>query len=268
MFKAGPAATAIEAAAATTAWANAVVAAGGTVSTARYGTVLRLIERSMAIGHWALTDDIALLTGENETQALVSLKGRRVMTAANGPTFTIDRGYGFDGVSQYIDTNHDLVAHSRAMTGNDIRLGAYETVNLQSGTTTIGTSVAGVSTVVLRSRSSSTTMLSNLATSVVNLTIAADSRALKVASRSGGGTTIKGWDRGVALTDGTAASAQNVLPPATLFIGARNNGGTPDQLRAATVASAEWGAPLPSTEVELAWYTALQSFMTAVGANV
>ena len=254
--------------AAVSAWADAVAANGGTVSEERFGLLLPLVGRSMSVGHWDNTDDIALLTAENAPQALTTLKGRRLMTAVNGPTFTIDRGYAFNGATQYIDTNHNLATDSRAMNGSNVRLGAYETVNLQATTVTIGCTVGGVASVLMRSRSASTTMLAGLAAATTNFTISADSRRLKVSSRADGGTTVKGWDAGAALTDQTAASAANVLPSVNLFIGARSNSGVADQLRAATIASAEWGAPLPGgTTAELAWYTALQAHLIAIGAE-
>jgi hypothetical protein len=250
-------------------YAAEVVVNGGTVSVDREALLRALVGASMDCGHWWNTDDIALLTAENAPQALITLKGRRLMTAVNGPTFTIDRGYAFDGATQYIDTNHNLATDSRAMAGPNVRIGAYETVNLQATTTTMGATVSGVATVSMRSRSASTTMLGSIASGSVTFTISADSRRLKVLSRADGGTTVKGWDAGAALTDQTAASAQNVLPSANLFLAARSNSGVADQFRAATLASAEWGAPLPDgTAAELAWYNALQAHMTAIGANV
>src|SRR5437867_4055038 len=84
-------------------WRGAVVANGGSVSSARYELVATLIEASMACGHWWRTDDIALLVAENTTSALTTLKRRALMTVAAAPTFTTDRGYAFNGTSQYID---------------------------------------------------------------------------------------------------------------------------------------------------------------------
>lgn len=242
---------------------------GGWISDARVALNRRLIQASKACGHWYAVDDVALLTAENAIQGRVTWKGRRLMTPVNGPTFTVDRGYATDGLSSYINTNWNPVAHARAMKGTDVRVAAYETVNLAAAAVVMGCTEAGVATISFRPRSASTTMLGALASGTTTLTIAADSRGLKVLSRAGGTTTANGWDRGVSQGTATTTTAVNVLPNASIFIGARNNAGSPDQMRATTVAVVEWGASLPGgTTAELAWYTALQAYLTAIGAAV
>lgn len=254
---------------AATLWARAVRANSGEVSAGRFSLKQALIWASMVCGHWYVTDDMACLAAENPGQALVTLKGRRVMTPVNNPTFLADRHYATDGLSSYLNTNWNPALDAVAMRGTDVRVAAYERVNLAATAVVMGTTVAGVATISFRPRSASTTMLGALASGTATLTIGADSRGLKVMSRTGGVTTANGWDRGVALTPATTTTAVNVLPSAPFFIGARNNGGSPDQMRATTVAHVEWGAPLPGgTTAELAWYTALQAHLTAINAAV
>jgi hypothetical protein len=228
-----------------------------------------LIKASKACGHWDATDDMAMLVGENAAQALTSLKRRVLMTAVASPTFTTDRGYAFNGTTQYIDTGFVPSTMATKMDPSNIRLAVYERANVGvSSTIGIGVTQSGVSTISMNPRNATTTMTSNLGAGNVNFTIAADSRGLSVISRAGGGTAQKGWKNGVALTDGVAGAQNTALPSISLYIAARNNTGVADQFRASTVGYADWGAPLSSTAVELAWYTALQAFLTAVGANV
>jgi hypothetical protein len=91
--------------AATTAWVAAVVAAGGTVSSARKVLINNLIVGLKADGVWTKLDRLWILAAENEASALTDLVGDTLATAVSSPTFTADQGYAGDGVTSYIDTN-------------------------------------------------------------------------------------------------------------------------------------------------------------------
>ena len=93
--------------AATTAWVNAVVTAGGTVSSGRRTVVDTLIAGLKADGVWTLLDRLWILAAENTQSALTDLKG--LVTISNSPpgggtapTFTADRGLTGNGAG--IDT--------------------------------------------------------------------------------------------------------------------------------------------------------------------
>lgn len=271
MLKAGASSTGIAAAAAVAAWADA---AGG-ASDERRGHLLNLVTRSMDIGHWASTDDIALLTGENEAQALTTLKGRRLMTAVNGPTFIIDRGYAFDGITQYIDSGFVASTMAQSMTPGNVRAGVYERTNVGANSHAFGAvATTGTQTgIVLRPRSATDVTNVQMASSVntTSLSGITDSRGLTAQSRSGGATSVQSVKNGAALADVTGLTVNNTqIPDNPFFIGAAcSTTRTPSFPRASTIGAAEWGAPLPGgTAAEVAWYAALQAFMTAIGANV
>lgn len=77
----------------TVAWYNAVVAAGGAVSGARFGLIDALIFDLKACGAWALRDDYAIYAAENSTQALVTLKRQLTQVAQSSPGFVANRGF-------------------------------------------------------------------------------------------------------------------------------------------------------------------------------
>lgn len=257
--------------------ANYVAAAaanGGSVSLTRQALLRTLIQASMDCGHWWVTDDMALFAAENEGAALTRFKSGALMTpvGTSPPVFTIDRDYQFNGVDNYIRTNWIPASNAINMRLGNIRLGCYDRVNLDSTTTSMGANSAASGTITMRTRSASTTMITSLCASNATFTIAADSRGLKVVSRANNATTAQGWDRGVALADATGLTslATDFTGTRPFAIGAQGAGATSaTSFRAANTAWAEWGAPLPGgTTAELAWYTALQTFMTAIGAQV
>src|SRR5262245_4406995 len=93
--------------AATTAWVNAVVTNGGTVSAGRQTTVNTLITTLKSAGIWTKLDRLWLWAAENQPSALTDLVGLSLATAVNSPCFTADRGYTGNGSTSYIDTLFD-----------------------------------------------------------------------------------------------------------------------------------------------------------------
>lgn len=90
---------------ATTAWAAAVVAAGGTVSDARRSLVNDLILGLKSDGIWTKLDRLWILAAENSQSALIDLVANETASIVSTPvpTFTTDRGYTGAG-GGYIDT--------------------------------------------------------------------------------------------------------------------------------------------------------------------
>lgn len=245
------------------AWAAAVVANGGSVSAARAGLIGGLIARLKAAGTWSLYDDIFLHAAESEVQALTSLKQRRLGSAVAAPTFTTDRGYAFNGTSQYVDTGFIASSHKVAMTGSDMRVSAYERTNVNSTGYTAGALTGSTSNIRVRSRNGANAEgnLNSGALSAAN----ADSRGMVAWSRTAGGT-FEGWYRGASIGT-TAPSTGTSLPTHSLYIGAQNNAGAPGGYRAASVALVTVGASFSAAQ-EAADYTIWQDFLTVIGANV
>jgi len=251
------------------AWRNAVVANGGTVSDARLSVVSTFIRAEKAAGTWALTDDYWVLWAENAIQALTSLKQRRLAVAVNSPTFTADRDYTFNGSTNYLNAGFIPSTHGIGYTGLNQRLAVYERTNLNSSGGSAGASIStGARIFIVARNSSALTAAANNSSGGISFAISpADSRGLKAISRADGGTTVKGHDRGVALTDVTVGAVGTGIPNIPLFIGAINNGGTPSGFRACSVGFAAIGGPLSAPQ-ELAQYDNVQAWATAVGAQV
>jgi hypothetical protein len=240
---------------------------GATVSDERMAIINTFVTAQKTAGIWGLLDDYWSFWAENATQALTSLKQRRLATVVAAPTFTADRDYALNGSTQYIDTGFIPGTHGINCTGADQRVEAYERTNVSSSGVSIGTVDAAARCLLLINRNG-TVATGRTNAAGVNFTLGvADSRGLKSLSRAGGGTTMKLYDRGVKLTDGTATSPGAVAPTRSLYIGAVNNAGTAATFRAASIGFASVGAPLSDTQ-ESAHYAAVQAFATSVGANV
>lgn len=250
-------------------WSIAVGANGGWITPARLAIVTTFVAAEKASGAWALTDDYWCLWGENEAQALTSLKQRRLATKVNVPTFTASRQYAFDGASNYLNTGFVPSTHGIAYTGNVQRIAAYERVNFATAAAAAGCRVGTASSIMIVPRQSSSIVgaLNNTAGAVNFVISPADSTGLKAISRAGG-TTALGYDRGVRKTDVTSLTIGSSTPPSVaLFIGAYNSSNTPISFRAASIGFVAIGGPLSDAQ-ELAQYNAVQGWATAIGANV
>ena len=250
-------------------WRSAVVANGGTVSTARLSIVNDFVTAEKLSGNWYLTDDYWGLWGENATQALVSLKQRRLATTVNSPTFTADRQYAFDGATNYISTGFIPSTHGIAYTGANQRLAVYERTNVSASAYAAGARVgtAAAMGLIPRASGSMTGTVNNTAGSAAFVLGVADSRGYKAVSRAGG-TTALGYDRGVRLTDATGLTiGGSTGPTVSIAIGCYNSSGTPISFRSASIGFVAIGAPLSDAQ-ELAQYNAVQAWATAIGANV
>ena len=250
-------------------WRSTVVANGGTVSTARLSIVNDFVTAEKISGGWYLTDDYWALWGGNATQALVSLKQRRLATTVNTPTFTADRDYVFDGSTNYINAGFIPGTHGVNYTGANQRIATYQRANASASGVSAGARVGTASSISINPRNGSnmTGSANNTSGSVSFALGVADSRGLKAVSRAGG-TTALGYDRGVRLTDATGLTIGGSTAPAqALYIGAFNSSGTAISFRAASIGFVAIGGPLSDAQ-ELAQYNAVQAWATAIGANV
>ena len=246
-------------------WATAVVANGGSVSTARLAIVSTFVVAEQASGAWYLTDDYMPLWGENAPQALTSLKQRRLAVAVNSPTFTVDRGYAFNGTTQYINTGFIPTVSGVALTGVRTRIAVYERTNVSSAGISAGAVTSGVVAVRISSRNGANTIARVTSGDATLALPASNSQGFTAVSRDNS-TTIKGYKNGVALTP-VVVAVGSTLPAFALYIGCANNSGTAASFRAAAMGLVAIGGPLSAAQ-ELAQSTAVQAWASAVGANV
>jgi hypothetical protein len=251
------------------AWVASVVANGGTVSAGRAVIVGTFIAAERASGAWDLTDDYWGLWAENLAQALTSLKQRRLAVATNSPTFTTDRGYAFNGTTQYIDTGFIPLTHAAVMTATSIHLEVYERAELSANTYAAGVINSLSRAITMRPRAAGNAFVQAGSAAATFTLPSASSLGLTQGGRNGAAVTdVYGSKNGVSMTRTVDPAAVGVsLPANSIFLGAYNNVGTAAGFRAASIGFSAVGAALSQAQ-RLARYNAVQAWATSVGANV
>lgn len=255
-------------------WAAAVVANGGSVSAARLAIVNTFVTAQIASGAWFLGDDFWPLWGEDADtlgpQSSTSLKQRRLITWANTPTGTIDRGVAFNGTTQYGDTGFIAALHAQSMHPASARLAVYERTNVSANTYAVGAQSGGpTSRLSIRPRSASSVFGEAISNSATHTLGVANSQGYTAISQSGGvAAGCLAYKNGGVLTRAADPTAfDTARPNVSLFIGARNNVGSAAGFRAASIGFVAVGAALSAAQ-ELAEYNAVQAWATSIGANV
>lgn len=250
-------------------WANTVQTNGGTVSPARLRLVSKLIRALDAGGSWALDDDLWMLCAENATQALTSIKQRRLATPISTPTFGVDTGYVFNGSTTAINAGFIPSTHAVAMTATSNRLGVYERTSSNMNAYAAG-SIASTNRVIRIAPRNSGNVIhgANDGNGTFTL-VSATSLGFTAGSRNGADTTTcLAYKNAVSLTrtvDPTTFGA--TLPDVALYLGGYNSAGVLTLPRPCTLGFAVIGAALSAAQ-ELAEYNAIQAHMTALGAQV
>lgn len=243
-------------------------AAVGTVGTTQRNRVNTLFAALKAAGSFAKADDYWLLVAENTTQALTSLKQRRLGVAVASPVFAVGLGYSFDGSTNYVDTGFIPATHATIATVDAIRFAAYMRAPafLTASGFIAGARISGGRTVRLRPTAATLSIDTNDVNSVFNTPAVPGYFA---GSRSDvTPATKRAFANGAPLT--RTVDATSVGTPAinfSLFIGGVNASAVLNQPTACTVGFMTYGAPLTDPQ-ELAEYNAIQAYMVAWGAGV
>jgi hypothetical protein len=250
-----------------TAWKNAVVTAGGSVSAGRLTLVSNLIVSLKSAGVWTKLDRLWLFAGENTQSATIDLAALQTAVPTNSPTFTVDRGYTTNGSSSYVDTNFNpssgtpnYALNSAHMTFWN-RLNKAATATVEMGDATVAT--GHVTSVSVKWSDGNTYFAVNDSNGDGGRAAPANVVGFWAASRVDSATGTV-YQNGSSLGDNGQASV--AIPIYTFLVGAsRSAGSTPSNFSTCQYASASLGAGLDSTEVS-AYYSALSTYMTAVGA--
>jgi hypothetical protein len=248
-----------------TAWAAAVVTAGGTVSGTQLTNVCNLIVAYKAAGVYALMDEEWLYASENAFTAKVSIVAPyHSHTLVNSPVFTANRGYAGGTGPDYINTGY--VTGGRSL--NDQSFGAY----VFSPNTTVG------SNAIMGNHSNGSYSLLEPQVSAGNALVdSTDTSFSSIANTNAQGSYV------VSRTSSTninftknansvlTATAPSVAGPPNLawFVFTFNDGGGPNQnyYPGDIISSVFFGGTLTSTQVA-GKNAALNTYMTTVGANV
>lgn len=239
--------------AATTAWINAVIAAGGTVSGPRQSLVNSLIVDLKADGIWIKLDRLWILAAENTKSALIDLVALATATATGG-NFTTDRGYD----SSAIDSGFNPGSTPGALyTQDSAHLSVWD--NTSGGAAAIIIGISGVSAGVnIYTRYSDNNCYTRINDSPEAGGLAvASTQGFTLGNRSSA-TARQSYKNGSSLGSLGTVNSTNV-PNENILI--KGNVTETDQISQFSI-----GGSLSSTEVTN-FYNRLRTYMTAVGVS-
>lgn len=250
--------------------ARAVLAAfASPPSPSRRSLIQRTIRALKAAGVWAAYDGVLVLAAHDAQAGRVDWKApARVATAVNSPTFSPDRGYTFDGSTNYLNTGFIPNSHAAAMTGTSVGILSWERNNVAAGTRTMGVFASSTSALHMIPRSGSDGKGAAVNSNSVLLSGSiTDSRGLSRYQReSNDAVTL--WKGGVQVSgNGTPSSPATVLTALTaaIFVGGYNTSGNLTSPRASEQALVAWGARL-TAEQAAAEFAIWNAYLSALGA--
>lgn len=248
--------------------AKAIIAAMTTApSGARKAAINTLVKSLKAGGVWDKLDSLYILAAADSQAALLDWK--RLGTSAtvtNAPTFTADRGYTFDGSTNYLDTAFTPSTQGVNMTGSTGTWAVWERTSLAVASTYHGGQGSGGVNhrTLLGPRRTGDVVGGGVQSSLAATIGSAKTSSIGLSAVSLSSTTVSTHWQGANL--GTTASVTSGgTTNVSLWIGGHNIAGVLNTPRAASVAACFAGS-LQTDALHAAAYAALQAYMTAVGA--
>lgn len=250
-----------------TAYYNAVIAAGGTMSDQRLRLCTQTIGRLIDAGLWALIDELWILRCENTAQARVGLKvACPAGTLMNSPVFVADSALSFDGVSSHMRSGFVPNLHRTAMTPTNLRAGCWSVTNVSSGGYSAGANDAG-GTVTIRLRTWSTNQSNaNLNTGLQTMTGITNGIGLFVASRNDArdGNVDLYINAALRRAQPQVTPTSAVLTAQEYYFGVINSNGVATNFRPASQAVQVLSAGLNDAQ-ERSFFQILYDHLAAVG---
>lgn len=220
-------------------------------------------------GVWARLDFLYVFAAADSQAALLDwVTPSRSASLVNTPTFTADRHIACDAVNQSINTNFTPSTHAVQMTGTDIFLAAYERSESNGTGRVMGASGGGPLVEVysrdLSNNAAARLNCANLTTLKASVTSSLGLTTWQRPGTGNGRLSKNGTVEAEVALSGTLTSA---LPTSAIHVNARNVNGTPGNFRGGQYAMVCGGRSMTSQQLT-DLYTAVQAYMTAVGANV
>lgn len=249
----------------TTAWVNAVVGDGGSVSAGRRTLVNDLISGLRTDSLISKLDRLWIFAAENTQSALRDLMAAAAATPQNSPSFSADDGYTGNGSNTSIDSNFNPGTAGGFYALNSAHLGVWAVTSgdstteqvhgwLDAGATT-GASIAPHRNGVDFQRGTMNSELGGTLDSAVAAKHALINRS--------GASAIQLYVDG--SSQGTDTDASNTLTGSVnIWFLARNFGGSVNQPTKEQIAAGHFGSSLSSTDAGNLW-SRLRTYMTAVG---
>lgn len=224
-----------------------------------------LVGSLKSAGVWSKLDAFYVMAAETEQAGQRNwVKDAHNLNPVNSPTFTTDRGYDFNGTTQYLNTQYTPSTQAVQYALNSASAFVWCTEDVQADTYAMAVNGTGGLMGIIPRRNVNQ-YLSALNSSTVTGTTTGtvgDSKGLTHVDRSSSVLTTTYKD-GTSATTNTVVSA--ALPDFPIFLGARNVVGTPGSPDTRAQAAAGIGASLGSTAAA-ALHTALNTYLVAVGA--
>jgi hypothetical protein len=186
-------------------------------------------------------------------------------TAVSSPTFTADRGYQGDGASSYLTTGFTpSSAVSPKYVQNSAHLSVWSRTDVESSGVIMGARTGAFSNqALIQPRVTGSVLVGRINQNGNGANLTNGNSSGHIISNRTDSANRKGFRNGVSL--GSLAEATNAVPTAAIFVGAYSDNGTPGGFGTWQIAASSIGASLSDAEA-LAFYNALQTYMTAVGA--
>lgn len=249
---------------ATTAWVNAVVTAGGTVSGAQQTRVNTLITCYKTNSIWSTVKDREwLLAAENTQQAKIDIVNLGTFTINGSPTFTAGHGYTGDGSAAYLDTGVNPSLGGFVFALNSAQVGVYVVSGNLTTSNFVDIGATDFSTTTFLGADGSLDVNARMnGGSGGPFNTVANTTGNWLFTRTASNLTTIYKNAASFATDSTASSA---IPNATLAIFTENNGGhfSSDQISAAWI-----GGAMNSTQVTADDTCLNGGYMTSLGINV
>jgi hypothetical protein len=252
-----------------TAWAAAVVTAGGTVSAPQATRVCNLIVALKAHSLWTIQDRIWLHASENTQQSLIDIVNLGAATVVGAPNFTANEGWtGTAAATDYLDSNFNG-ASGPNFTQNSASVTSYVRSTGTFGACTVGVNESGSQTGLQPASFGNITFDVNNSLFTSQSTNAGNEQGVWTSSRTGA-STIAVYHNSSATPFATASTASSATSPFDFFILAVNTDNTAVsciglQNTQISITAISAGTSAADTAQ---FQTDLNSYMTALGTNV
>lgn len=235
---------------------------------ARKTLINNLIVSLKNAGVWSKLDCLYVMAAETEQAGQRNwIKDAHNLSPVAAPTFTTDRGYDFNGTTQYLNTQYTPSTQAVQYTLNDASAFVWCTENVQGDGTALGGNNTPLLRIIPRRSGVPDTYLVGVNPSVTTggtIGTVTDSRGLTHVERSSAALTTV-YKNGASAATNTVAS--NGLPPVAIYLGANDQAGVGAAgFDTRAQAAAGLGASLGAAGAT-ALYNALSTYLVAVGAS-
>ena len=246
--------------------ARAIINAFTTPPTpARKALINTTVKSLKAAGVWSLLDSLYILAAADSQAARVDWKRpATTATVTNSPTFAADRGYTFDGSTNYFDTAFTPSTQGVNMTSAVGTWAVWERNSVAAASTYHGGQGTGGSahrTLIAPKQSASNVVSCSIAGLVTAVGSGMTSN-VGLTAVSSSGALLSVHKNGAAFN--TAAANSGGTVNRSLWLGGYNAGSllTPRAVECAACLAGN----LQTDALHLSAYTAIAAYMTAVGA--